>query len=314
MRNLAFRIPKKEASYVPHRLKKVMNAFECLNLASQDHFSIIYIASPGNPPFFFFTLLFRIQHTKNFDMDQIDLNTWLNGDDDIMDTLVGLASIPDEPASSHQSSQNSGADILEYLLQTGNIHSNGNPAFQPLIAQPHPPTAPAPPSTSTPQQTSQVMEQQPCAPAPIVISDAVFRDAVSVVQEKDNFVTFLPHSTPATKKKQSGPKKAKFKEPIFVTESPQSYKKKKKAASSTAAPSNQSSADENSDDDMLLEDDMHHSNSSMKQMTSKERRQLRNKISARNFRVRRKGKLPIRHCKHIASSHSWNCIEYITQL
>ncbi|KAF1802856.1 hypothetical protein FB192DRAFT_1422544 [Mucor lusitanicus] len=132
------------------------------------------------------------------------------------------------------------------------------------------------------------MEQQPCAPAPIVISDAVFRDAVSVVQEKDNFVTFLPHSTPATKKKQSGPKKAKFKEPIFVTESPQSYKKKKKAASSTAAPSNQSSADENSDDDMLLEDDMHHSNSSMKQMTSKERRQLRNKISARNFRVRRK--------------------------
>ncbi|GAN02221.1 hypothetical protein MAM1_0018c01662 [Mucor ambiguus] len=130
------------------------------------------------------------------------------------------------------------------------------------------------------------MEQQSCAPTPIVISDAAFRDSVSVVQEKDNFVTFLPHSTPATKK-QSAPKKAKFKEPIFVTESPQSYKKKKKA-SSTANPSNHSSAEDNSDDDMLLEDDMQHPNSSMKQMTSKERRQLRNKISARNFRVRRK--------------------------
>ncbi|KAL9550609.1 hypothetical protein MBANPS3_004651 [Mucor bainieri] len=222
-------------------------------------------------------------------MDQIDLNTWLNGDDDIMDTLVGLASIPDETASSHQNPQNSGADILEYLLQTGNIHNNGNPAFQPLITQqytqPHPPTtAPAPPpaSTSALQQTNQVMEQQSCAPTPIVISDPVFRDSVSIVQQKDNFVTFLPHSTQATKKK-AAPKKAKFKEPIFVTESPQDYKKKKRAN-----PSNNSSAEENSDDDMLMEDDIQHSNSSMKHMTSKEKRQLRNKISARNFRVRRK--------------------------
>lgn len=222
-------------------------------------------------------------------MDQIDLNTWLNGDDDIMDTLVGLASIPDEPANSHQNPQNSGADILEYLLQTGNIHNNTNPAFQPMNIQHTQPSPPAP-STSTLQQANQVMGQQPSAPTPIVISDATFRDSVSVVQEKDNFVTFLPLSTPATKK-QAAPKKAKFKEPIFVTESPQSYKKKKRATA-TANITNHSSAEDNSDDDMLLEDDMHHSNSSLKQMTSKERRQLRNKISARNFRVRRKGKLP----------------------
>ncbi|KAK4514604.1 uncharacterized protein ATC70_002203 [Mucor velutinosus] len=227
-------------------------------------------------------------------MDQIDLNTWLNGDDDIMDTLVGLASIPDESASSHRNPQNSGADILEFILQTGNIH-NSNPASLPISTQhtqPHPPapaapsTASAPSSTSPLQQANQMIERQSQAPNPIVISDAMFRDSVSVVQEKDNFVTFLPHSTPATKK-QTAPKKAKFKEPIFVTESPQSYKKKKRAAAA-ANPTNHSSAEDNSDDDMLLEDDMHHSNSSLKQMTSKERRQLRNKISARNFRVRRK--------------------------
>ncbi|KAF1806703.1 hypothetical protein FB192DRAFT_1271031 [Mucor lusitanicus] len=117
----------------------------------------------------------------------------------------------------------------------------------------------------------------------------MFRDSVSVVREKDNFVTFLPHSTSATKK-QAASKKAKLKEPIFVTESPQSYeKKKKKQATAAANPTHHSSsAEDNSDEDMLLEEDMHHTNSSMKQMTSKERRQLRNKISARNFRVRRK--------------------------
>ncbi|CAO3653533.1 unnamed protein product [Mucor fragilis] len=177
------------------------------------------------------------------------------------------------------------ATTISWIHWLGNIHNNTNPAFQPMNIQHTQPSPPAP-STSTLQQANQVMGQQPSAPTPIVISDATFRDSVSVVQEKDNFVTFLPLSTPATKK-QAAPKKAKFKEPIFVTESPQSYKKKKRATA-TANITNHSSAEDNSDDDMLLEDDMHHSNSSLKQMTSKERRQLRNKISARNFRVRRK--------------------------
>ncbi|KAG2193114.1 hypothetical protein INT46_003285 [Mucor plumbeus] len=229
-------------------------------------------------------------------MDQIDLNSWLTGDDDIMDTLVGLASIPEEPSNNRHIQQNSGADILEYLLQTGNVDSN-NSIFHPINVQHN--TQPPPPATTTTdstnpvhtsatQQTNQVTEQQPPAPNPIVITDAMFRDSVSVIQEKDNFVTFLPHSKPANKK-QNAPKKAKFKEPIFVTESPQSYKKKSKA--NVGNTSNHSSAEDNSDDDMMLEDELSSSNpnnSNLKQMTSKERRQLRNKISARNFRVRRK--------------------------
>ncbi|KAL9555196.1 hypothetical protein MBANPS3_002469 [Mucor bainieri] len=222
-------------------------------------------------------------------MEQIDINTWLNGDDDVMDSLVGLASIPDEPASSsHPHPQNLGADMLDYLLHTGNGNNN-NLASQPMNTQHASSAVPVSSSTSTLQQAT---DQQPSAPSPFVISDAVLRDSVSVVQEKDNFVTFLPHSTPATKK-QTASKKAKFKEPIFVTESPESYEKKKKNNKATAAANsihhnNNSSAEDNSDDDMALEDDMHHSNASMKKMTSKERRQLRNKISARNFRVRRK--------------------------
>lgn len=229
-------------------------------------------------------------------MDQIDLNRWLTGDDDIMDTLVGLASIPEESSNNRPVQQDCGADILEYLLQTGNIDNN-NSMFQSMNVQntqPPPPPAPtstAPVHTSTLQQTNHVTEQQSPAPTPIVISDTLFRESVSVIQEKDNFVTFLPHSKPANKK-QNASKKAKFKEPIFVTESPQSYKKKNKA--NIANTSNHSSAEDNSDDDMMLEDELSSSNpnnSRSKQMTSKERRQLRNKISARNFRVRRKGKL-----------------------
>jgi hypothetical protein len=38
------------------------------------------------------------------------------------------------------------------------------------------------------------------------------------------------------------------------------------------------------------EDDEHYTTDQFKMMTSKERRQIRNKLSARNFRNRRKGK------------------------
>lgn len=81
----------------------------------------------------------------------------------------------------------------------------------------------------------------------------------------------------------SGNTATRFKEPIFVTESPQdAYKKKKRKGASTS----QSPSEEDDDFDNLTESDR----AKLKQMTSKERRQLRNKISARNFRVRRKGK------------------------
>ncbi|ORZ09565.1 hypothetical protein BCR42DRAFT_423668 [Absidia repens] len=95
----------------------------------------------------------------------------------------------------------------------------------------------------------------------------------------------------------------KKREPIFVTESPQNaYKKKNKKPSATSmtSPPNLPSIDENeqqqhhhhdsSSPSSHYDDDTIDMNDSleMQHLTSKERRQLRNKISARNFRVRRK--------------------------
>ncbi|KAI9250358.1 hypothetical protein EDC94DRAFT_527166 [Helicostylum pulchrum] len=105
-----------------------------------------------------------------------------------------------------------------------------------------------------------------------------FNSSLSIVQREDNFVTFMPVNSTVRTKKPTVPKKSKMKDSIFVTELPQnSYKKKR---------SQLSSGDENSDDDMLLDEQF--PASKLKNMTPKERRQLRNKISARNFRVRRK--------------------------
>jgi hypothetical protein len=113
--------------------------------------------------------------------------------------------------------------------------------------------------------------------------------------------------------KESASRKMRIKkkrEPIFVTESPQNaYKKRNKKSSthngatfalppidehqqqqqqqqqdSSSSPS--SHFDDDDDDDV----DLNESALNKQHLTSKERRQLRNKISARNFRVRRKGK------------------------
>lgn len=66
----------------------------------------------------------------------------------------------------------------------------------------------------------------------------------------------------------------KHKEPIFVTEVPQNaYKKKRNKGLSSSEEDEAAGADA----------------TNKAKMTAKERRQLRNKISARNFRVRRKG-------------------------
>ncbi|KAG1206650.1 hypothetical protein G6F69_008672 [Rhizopus microsporus] len=93
-----------------------------------------------------------------------------------------------------------------------------------------------------------------------------FEPNMSMIQNDDNFLTI---STAASISK---PMSKKFKEPIFVTESPQNaYNSKKKKKSDSSS---------DSEDEGL--------GGSYKAMTSKERRQLRNKISARNFRVRRK--------------------------
>ncbi|KAI7891220.1 uncharacterized protein EV154DRAFT_420846 [Mucor mucedo] len=130
-----------------------------------------------------------------------------------------------------------------------------------------------------PQPQSQQVTEKPAVPNN---NSSGFRSKLSIVPSKDNFVTFTPLKD--SSKKSAGVKKPKFKEPIFVTELPQNAYKKKKP---TASPSNHSSGEENSDDDMLL-DDMVNASPNSKKLSSKERRQVRNRISARNFRVRRK--------------------------
>lgn len=205
-------------------------------------------------------------------MDSINFD-WLENDKNIMDSLVASSTAP-------ANDFNASNDILQYLLQTDEndlaapvpVPSSVNASAQ---------------STEESSTKSHVPEKPMCS----VSTASEFCSTLSVVQSKDNFVTFMPMNTPT--KKSTVPKKTKFKEPIFVTESPQNaYKKKKKSNNSNStSQSSHSSGEDNSDDDMNLDEELAASSSpsKLKQMTSKERRQLRNKISARNFRVRRKG-------------------------
>ncbi|CAO3628346.1 unnamed protein product [Cunninghamella echinulata] len=88
----------------------------------------------------------------------------------------------------------------------------------------------------------------------------------------------------------------KNREPIFVTESPQNaYKKKSKRSNNNNngsdykdSSNSSSSPSSNFDDDEDMDDQDQLTSMYTKGMTAKERRQIRNKISARNFRVRRK--------------------------
>lgn len=203
-------------------------------------------------------------------MDSINFN-WLENDKNIMDSLVASSTAPTNDF-------NASNDILQYLLQTDESDLAAPvPNSLNSIAQ----------STEESSTKSHVPEKPMCTAS----TASEFCSTLSVVQSKDNFVTFMPMNAPT--KKSTVPKKAKFKEPIFVTESPQNaYKKKKKLNNSNnTSQSSHSSGEDNSDDDMNLDEELAASSSpsKLKQMTSKERRQLRNKISARNFRVRRKG-------------------------
>lgn len=187
-------------------------------------------------------------------MDSLNFD-WLNNGESIIDSLTSSTPVDTTDATN---------EILQYLLQDSNTSQ-----FMPTM-QPQPPQG-------------KVADKSAPTPAPTP-AHLEFRSKLSIVPSKDNFVTFTPLTD--SSKNNAGIKKSKFKEPVFVTESPQnSYKKKKKTLNSS---SNQSSGEENSDDDMIL-DQIINSSSNLKKMTSKERRQVRNKISARNFRVRRKG-------------------------
>ncbi|KAI8989289.1 hypothetical protein BDB01DRAFT_781271 [Pilobolus umbonatus] len=98
---------------------------------------------------------------------------------------------------------------------------------------------------------------------------------VTIIQNTDNFVTFMPLTpvnTPSSNKR-----KTNFNKSIFVTESPQSICNRKKRTLNSdnyCGGGSEEEADEY--------------NAGCKRMTVKERRLMRNKISARNFRVRRK--------------------------
>ncbi|KAG0767883.1 hypothetical protein G6F16_009629 [Rhizopus arrhizus] len=99
----------------------------------------------------------------------------------------------------------------------------------------------------------------------------------STLENKQQEISFEPSylhvkDHPTTTATSKPPNKIKFKEPVFAAGLHQNaYKKKKKADSSS-----------DSDDDAFV------AQQQRKKMTSKERRQMRNKISAKNFRERRK--------------------------
>lgn len=118
----------------------------------------------------------------------------------------------------------------------------------------------------------------------------IFEPTLSVVRSEDNFVNMLPGSTSKTPKTSSNRKR--FMQPVFVTESPE----KAYADASSNNKKNFSGSDS--------EEDLSRTSQPQKSMTSKERRQMRNKISARNFRVRRKGKKKIA-CSYLKQGANW---------
>lgn len=186
---------------------------------------------------------------------------WLDNDKSMSESLV---------ASTPVQSSNTSNEILHYLLQDAT--TNFSPSnIQPMSFQPNQMIEPV-------NKKSKPLLNE----SKSIVRTTEFNSSLSVVQQEDNFVTFMPVNNTIRTKKPSVPKKSKMKDSIFVTELPQNaYKKKKKSSDQL------SSGEENSDDDMLLDEQF--PASKLKNMTPKERRQLRNKISARNFRVRRKG-------------------------
>ncbi|KAI9311335.1 hypothetical protein BX666DRAFT_1997332 [Dichotomocladium elegans] len=96
----------------------------------------------------------------------------------------------------------------------------------------------------------------------------------------DNFI-------PQVYRRQSSMIQKRRREPIFVTELPQNAYGKKKKRGNRGQPLTSLSPTilGEDEDEGATEEEI----SKMKNMSAKERRQLRNKISARNFRMRRKG-------------------------
>ncbi|KAI9008933.1 hypothetical protein CLU79DRAFT_775918 [Phycomyces nitens] len=133
-------------------------------------------------------------------------------------------------------------------------------------------------------------------PQPDIVFDIPIAPSYNAPQQEwiNDTPKFVPEkSVSFADQKLFGAKK--YKEPIFVTESPQNAYKKKKGSrkskrscdgSDMAEDSNRPDNDDDDDDDEAMDEDDIRART--KHLSPKERRQLRNKISARNFRVRRK--------------------------
>ncbi|KAI8141254.1 hypothetical protein BJV82DRAFT_658631 [Fennellomyces sp. T-0311] len=165
------------------------------------------------------------------------------------------------PTSTSTNSNGSDDDNIAQFLMEAEAFLLGENTSNPFEIQQYNP-APPPPG---PQPMEEQHQSTPL-PQPVIQSELPVHSMISMFPA--NEVSKPPPPPPSSSRRQAN----KMREPIFVTEAPQNaYKKKKKARTPS------------SDDDDTDED-----TAQLKKLTSKQRRQLRNKISARNFRVRRK--------------------------
>ncbi|KAI7905598.1 uncharacterized protein BX663DRAFT_287454 [Cokeromyces recurvatus] len=207
-------------------------------------------------------------------MESNNLN-WINNDNELMEMLVGIASVSGEQSISTNNEVS--PDVLQCLLP---IERND------LVLSSTQQQMSSHSSSITPQNNMKEDNSHHVDMSNEATIKPLFPSSVTV-QNSDNFVTFVPTTSIP---KKNAPIKTVFKKPVFISESPQTFIKKKKTALSSSS-SNTSGEDNNSDDDVTFEGVLHINNPPLTNstpMTSKEKRQLRNKISARNFRVRRK--------------------------
>ncbi|KAI8979377.1 hypothetical protein BDF20DRAFT_499606 [Mycotypha africana] len=222
-------------------------------------------------------------------MEQLNFD-WMSNDNTLMDTLATIANSGPEGINPVVDTSTNGVDlkVLDFLKQgsengtnSSNITTNNastltsqhQPTMQPLFQEI--PSSSPPPSQSAPPSTKDISPSY----GKVSTDSTSYKHGVSYIQHNNKFVIVAPSFNSNVNNKPAL-KRTKFKEPIFVTESPQSYRNRIKINTN-------SSGDDNSDDEATT--NMNSSTSStLKSMTPKERRQWRNKISARNFRVRRK--------------------------
>lgn len=202
-------------------------------------------------------------------------------------------------------------DVINYLFDPTPIFNPLDPSASPNVSSSQSVSSKTGGGSSSdggsPRSMSTTAKANPANPAPVPLFDGSWLTRVNqppafpATTTRAKATTSTTYNTLNENPRSRKMRVKKKREPIFVTESPQNaYKKKaKKTTFATPIPhsippadikdqqqNDSSSPSSNCEDENIgissLVDKQH--------MTSKERRQLRNKISARNFRVRRKGK------------------------